>query len=71
MEKKKGRSNKGRTPLWSEESPSDILAHKELAHEDKDPIYPFDPVKDERGKTLYSEKQGSWKSDRKNKHKKT
>jgi len=27
--------------LWSEKKPSEIAAHEELAHEDKDPIYPF------------------------------
>jgi hypothetical protein len=70
MEKKKGRSNKGRPPLSSEERPSDILAHKELAHEDQDLIYPFDPIQGETTKGLGSEKQDLWKSDRKNTHKK-
>jgi len=65
MDKRKGRSNKKTPQLPSEKNSSDDL----LAHEDKDPIYPFDPVKDANGNTLY-EKQDSWKSDRKNKHKK-
>ncbi len=64
MDKRKGQSNKKSRQLPSEKNRSDLLAH-----EDKDPTYPFDPVKDERGNTLY-EKQDSWKSDRKNKHKK-
>lgn len=70
MDKKKGQSNKKIPQLSSEKNPSEILAHEELTHEDKDPTYPFDPVKDEKGKTLYPEKQDSWKSNPKNKHKK-
>ncbi len=69
MKKKKSQSNKVRPLLGGEEKSSDILAHKELAHEDTNLIYPFEPVKDGKGNTLYSEKQGSWKSDCKIKHK--
>lgn len=57
MKKKKDRSNKERLPLWSEERPSDILAHKELAHEDIDPIYPFDPIQGETTKGSKNKKR--------------
>lgn len=48
MDKKKGQSNKSRPQLPSEAKPSEILNREELVHEDKDPIYPFEPLKDER-----------------------
>lgn len=51
MDKKKDKHNYPKLP--SEKSVSEIREHKELVHEDKDPIYPFDPVKDENGKTIY------------------
>lgn len=44
---KKGPQKKGHknTPqLWSEKSPSEIKTHEELLHEDRDPIYPIDPI---------------------------
>jgi len=66
MDKRKGRPHKKNPQLPSEKKPSDDL----LAHEDIDPSYPFDPVKDARGNTLYSEKQKSGKSDSKKKPKK-
>jgi hypothetical protein len=66
VDKRKGRPHKKNSQLPSEKKSSDDL----LAHEDVDPSYPFDPVKDERGNTLYSEKQDPWKSDSKKKHKK-
>ena len=48
------------SPLWSEETTSEILSHKELVHEDTDPIYPLDSVKDDRSK-------GSGKNEKKRK----
>ncbi len=48
MHKKKDPSNKTRPPLSSEKRTSDILAHEKLAHEDKDPIYPFEPVQGQK-----------------------
>lgn len=67
MDKRKDRPHKKNPQLPSEKKSSDDL----LAHEDTDPMYPFDPVKDARGNTLYTEKHDSWKSDIKKKHKKT
>jgi hypothetical protein len=47
----KGRNKKKPQPrLGSEEKPSDLLAHERLAHEDKDPIYPIDPIVGENPK---------------------
>lgn len=51
MDKKKVKKNYPQLP--SEKSLSEVREHEELVHEDKDPIYPFDPVKDEKGKTIY------------------
>ncbi|MBX9743885.1 MAG: hypothetical protein K2X08_01595 [Chlamydiales bacterium] len=70
MQKKKDTSNKTRPQLPSEEKPSDILAHELLAHQDKDPIYPFQPVKIEKLKGPDFKKQNFSKSNHKNKHKK-
>jgi hypothetical protein len=47
-DQKKSHINKEPHHLSSEESPSEILARKELVHEDRDPVYPLDFGKDER-----------------------
>lgn len=44
MHKKNRHNPRHPSPLGGEEKPSDLLAHEELAHEDKDPIYPIDPI---------------------------
>ena len=42
--------------LWSEKSPSDIQAEKELTHEDKDAIYPMNAQKNEHPKKGHEHK---------------
>ncbi len=41
--RRESHSKKEKHPIWGEESPSQIRAHEELVHEDRDPIYPFEP----------------------------
>ena len=48
MDKRRGK--KELPQLGSEIKPSDALAHERLAHEDKDPIYPIDPIIDDSPK---------------------
>ncbi len=59
MRKRQVRSNKINPQLPSEHSPSEILAHEALAHEDKDPVYPFDPIQGGKSKDTKSQKQDS------------
>lgn len=48
--KKKNTPPKKRPLLGGEESLADLEAHAELAHEDMDPIYPFQPIEGEKPK---------------------
>ena len=48
---KKESSAKGRSPIGGEETLAELDTHAELAHEDKDPIYPFQPIEGRDSKT--------------------
>lgn len=57
MDQKKNRPNKKLPQLGSEMKPSEVAAHRELAHEDQDPIYPLDASLEEMKKGSENKKK--------------
>lgn len=59
--RREGRSKKETHPIWGEESPAEIRAHEELVHEDRDPIYPFEPPEAIHKKKAHKDLKGKKK----------